>query len=199
MKTLKNKAVTAVTVLVWSLCASFIMTTGQLTAVTEQIGIDGLGNMVAVWEVSEGDAVTIQAATCMAGSNTWSSPQQLSWSSGSVNYNSFAGRVVTNSAGQTVAVWVSTMPDSSVNQVYAATISLQGSATWTNGVAVSPASQPVRKWVAGSCPYSLELQGTGKAVISWNTTESALMSSASTITDGTNSWTTPAVVYSVSK
>ncbi len=191
MKTTMNQLFTTLSLLVWGLCGS-----GELLAVTipqqAQVEIDGSGNMVAVWEEHGGSTVTIQGAYCAALSSVWSSPQQLSVA----NANSGSPILAINATGQTVAVWQSTDPVSSINSIYAATISLQGSSTWTTAAVVSNPATSVKNLMT-SATYQVKLNGSGHAIAMWQDATQSWESATTMVSDGTNSWNAPVVVAAV--
>lgn len=194
MKNLRNK-IEAVSLL---LCACFVMMAAELSAVSiphsAKIDIDSLGNKVAVWELADSGITTIQAAYCLSDGSEWSASHQLSPTTiNSTNFNSKGPKLAINSNGQAVVVWLSTIPNSSINGLYAATISLQASATWTTATAVSNLSESVQKPLEDE-NYSIKLQESGKAVALWQTVESNIETSTSTVSEGSNIWSAPILV-----
>ncbi len=196
MNTAKNKSFSQMARLMWCICASFIMMTGQLSAVprSAKVEIDAVGNAIAIWELQEASSKVIQGAYCLASSNIWSTPQQLS----PIDTNSMDPKFAINSSGQTVVIWRSIDSARPISSLYAATISLQDTPVWTRAVLLTDPSQSILS-VYVEAPYSVKINENGKAIALWQT---ALLeyNSAISIVDGTNTWSSPInVVNSSSK
>lgn len=193
LKTLQNQVLKAMSALI--LCTSFVLVTGQLSAgvpVSAIVEIDPQGNMVAIWEESCQSGPVIKASNRTFAGAAWSTPHQLSLTdSNSENLSSRGPQLAINASGEAVAIWVSTDPTSLNDRIYAATISLQGSANWTAATAVSEANETIRPM---GIRYSVKLNANNQAVVLWQTSTYNYMCSTSTIGNSTNSWSTPALV-----
>lgn len=197
LKNLQNQVFTTMSALI--LCTSFIMVTGQLSAgvpLSAIVEIDPQGNMVAIWEESCQCGPVINASQRTFAGAAWSTPHQLSLTdSNSQNLSSRGPQLAINASGEAVAIWASTDPTSLNDRIYAATISLQGSANWTAATAVSDSNQTLR---SPGMSYSVKLNANNQAVVLWQTNAYNYLCSTSIIGNGTNSWSTPATVVGTS-
>jgi len=191
MKSVKNKIYASI------LCICTMMMGGlsaDCTAKSVKMETDGLGNAVSVWELQEGGVTIIQAAYRAATGTEWSAPHQLSLSNQVLgNFRSSDPKLAINSQGQTVAIWRSIDPSSSKSHLYAATLSLQGTVSWTTAALVSDVNEPLQNML-GEAPYSVKVGENGKSTVIWQTVLQEVKSSTSTVSEGSNSWTSPVLV-----
>jgi hypothetical protein len=171
--------------LICILCTCFTFASSSLISYVfppqYAIQMDSEGNMVAIWqEANDGSNAVIYASNRTFGGN-WSNPQQIS-----VGMYSDDPKLALSPSGHVVAVW-RTRAALAPFTLYAATISLQGSATWTAPVSLSHEGDNV------SDNFDVVVNSNNQAVISWNILppNDTIFTSISTLTDGTNSWSTP--------
>ena len=186
MQTLRNQ----IKAVVCTLCTC--LTLSQLSAAIfppdYSIQMDSQGNMVALWqEVTDGSNSAIFSSNSTFG-GSWSAPQQLS-----VGMYSEAPTLVVAPSGNAVAVW-RTRATLAPYTLYASTIDLQSSATWTAPRAVSSSGDNV------SNDFEVVVNSNNQAVISWELLpmDGIIYASTSTLSEGTNSWSTPVALNSPS-
>jgi hypothetical protein len=187
----QNQLLTRISKLACGLCACFITVSSTLLSATippnDAIKMDSLGNMVAVWQDSDNGSKVIYASQFTMGASAWTAPQRLSVGGDYCDQP----RLAVNSSGQAVAIWKSmgAMPPFTV---YAATIALQGSSTWTSAKAISsPGNCVVADY------YSLQVNDNNHALITWQIMTAHgidTYSSTSTLSDGANSWSAPLLI-----
>ncbi len=171
-------------------------TTSSLFAVSipqqAKVDMDGKGNMLAVWESHSDSSITIQGAYYMAESGSWSSPELLSLA----DANSGNPKIAINDAGQAVAVWQSVNSITASNSIYAATIALQGSRTWTQAAMVSSPDQSVRSLLTDGT-YQVKTGAGNQAAVIWQNANQSWQSATTIMQEGVNSWNRPVVVVGV--
>ncbi len=186
------KNVSYTSYIAWTTLFSFFMVTTGLSAVdipySAKIEIDDNGNMVAAWELFQGNTTSIQGAFYTVSSGTWSTPQQLSLA----NYDCAIPKIAIAPSGQAAVVWLSTNPSTKVNSLFAATISLQNSPVWSTAAIISNPNESVIKMLQEPS-YSVKVGGNAKAVALWRTVN-LQMETATTTIDGTNSWSAPSTL-----
>lgn len=91
-----------------------------------QVGVDAVGNAVAVWQYNDGVDVVVQSATYNFSTSTWTSPLSL--------FPGIAGRAASTPQidvapnGNAVAIW--SISDGTVNNIQSAAYDASGN-TWT--------------------------------------------------------------------
>jgi hypothetical protein len=75
-------------------------------SVAPQLGLDGSGNVTAVWSRSIGTSTVIESATRDAGRGAWSAPRQIS----PIGPDALAPLIAVNKRGDAVLVWTSSDP-----------------------------------------------------------------------------------------
>lgn len=187
-KTSQNQFFIHISKLACSLCACFIILASTLSAAmvppNAVLNMDSLGNMVAIWQNDDNGTNAIYASQCPVG-GSWSVSQQIS-----TGTYSEKPKLAINSSGQAVAIWRTrgAMPPFTL---YAATIALQGSSTWSTPAAISTPGDCVTEYC------SVAVNANSNAVISWqicSTDGIQMYSSTSILSEGTNSWNAPVLV-----
>ena len=117
-----------------------------------EIGVDGQGNVVAVWIQSDGTDALVHTSSRPAG-GAWSTPVPLS----EPGRNAEAARVVVNARGDAVAVWF-TRRDGTKTRVESASRPAGGD--WTGPVTVSDPDEY-------SSDARVAIDSRGNAVVVW--------------------------------
>lgn len=151
--------------------------TGQ-DASLPRVAADGSGNVVAVWNRSDGSDDIIQGSRSTNGGASWSTPANLSESSQSAGHQ----RLAVDGSGNAVAVWK--RYDGNVDIVQSSRL-LAGGVSWSTPVNVSPDG------IQAATPQ-VAVDGEGNAVSVWRSygVDGTIIQSSRS-TDGGASWSTP--------
>ena len=139
-------------------CSCLFLHMADLSAKQELplIGVDGAGNVIAVWAVTaiEDDISSIQVARQPSG-GTWSAPMTLS----APGANSICPKLAICSAGVCCAAWIVKDPVLGIRSLYAAI--LTPGSTWGAATMLSTTDETVSD-------FSLEVCPMGNVVMTWN-------------------------------
>jgi hypothetical protein len=144
---------------------------------TPQLGIEGSGNVTAVWSRSIGTSIVIESATRDAARRVWSAPRQIS-PNGS---DALAPLIAVNNRGDAVIVWTSS---DQTGLAVVAVVRKPGKDWGPPTVLVGPVSGPLAPQVA------LDARGDALAVWSYPTGGKALVQAAGRLV-GSTSWSRP--------
>lgn len=154
------------------------LSTSGGSAERPQIVVDGSGNLVAVWNRSDGSYDIIQSSRSTNSGVSWSTPVNLSLT----GQDASNSRVATDGSGNVVAVW---NRSDGGNQIIQASRSTNGGVSWSTPADLSESGQSAQR-------QQVAVDGSGNAVAVWlrNDGDDDIVQSSRLVAGGV-SWSVP--------
>ena len=166
----------------WS--APVNLSTAGGSAGRPQVAVDGSGNLVAVWNRSDGNNDIIQSSRSINSGVSWSTPVDLSLT----GQDATNSRVAADGSGTVVAVWMRSDGNEDIIQ---ASRSTNGGVSWSSPANLSESDE-------SSNHVRLAVDGSGNAVALWSRDPRGdTIVQSSRLLAGGVSWSTPVNISTI--